>query len=81
MGVPEDRIGMKISRWVKPEIELLFSISLALAKDIGVEYVRIATQIPQELEIYLIPSRPFRGQLKPQISKSVYVKNNKKGLT
>jgi hypothetical protein len=59
LGIPKNGIGVKISSWVKPEIELLLSVALALAEDIGVKDVRIATQIPQELEVYLVPCRSF----------------------
>jgi hypothetical protein len=55
LGIPKNGIGVKICSWVKPEIELLLSVALALAEDIGVKDVRIATQIPQELEVYLVP--------------------------
>ena len=59
LGVPKDRIGVEICSWVKPEIELLLSVALALAEHIGVNDVRITTQIAQELKVYLIPCRPF----------------------
>jgi hypothetical protein len=55
LWIPKDGISVKISSWIKPEIELLLSVALALAEDIGVKDVRIATQIPQELEVYLVP--------------------------
>jgi hypothetical protein len=55
LWIPKDGISVKISSWIKPEIELLLSVTLALAEYIGVKDVRIATQIPQELEVYLVP--------------------------
>jgi len=55
LGIPKDGISVKISSWIKPEIELLLSVALALAEDISVKDVRIATEIPQELEVYLVP--------------------------
>jgi hypothetical protein len=55
LGIPKDGISVKISSWIKPEIKLLLSVALALAEDIGVNDVRIATQISQELEVYLVP--------------------------
>lgn len=55
LGIPKNGIGVKICSWDKPEVELLLSVSFALAEDIGVKNVRVTTQIPQELKVYLIP--------------------------
>lgn len=66
LGIPDDWIGVEISSWVEPEIELLLSVALSLAEHIGVNYVRIAAQIAQKLEIYFIPRRPFWTQLQIQ---------------
>lgn len=56
LRIPQDGIGVEICSWVKPQVKLLLSIAFALAKHVGVENVRIIAQIPQELEINLIPS-------------------------
>lgn len=53
--IPEKGICVKICSWIKPEVKLLLSVTLALSVHIGMNYVRITTQIPQELKIYLIP--------------------------
>ena len=50
---------MEISSGVKPEVELLFSVALALAEHISVKNVWITTEIPQEFKIYLIMGRPL----------------------
>ena len=55
LWVPEDGIGVEISSWIKPEVKLLLPVAFALAKHIGMKNVRITTQVPQELEVYLIP--------------------------
>lgn len=59
LRIPKNWVSVEISRWVKPEVELLLSVSLALAEDISVKDIRITTQIPQELKVNLIPSWPF----------------------
>ena len=46
MGIPEDGIGVEIWCWVKPEVELLLSVSFTFSNYIGVNSVRITTQIP-----------------------------------
>ena len=55
LRIPKDGIGVKICSWVKPEIELLFSVAFSLAEDISVKDVRITAKISQELKVYLIP--------------------------
>ena len=50
---------MEIGSWVEPEVELLLSVSLALAEHISVKNVWITTEIPQEFKIYLIMGRPL----------------------
>ena len=50
---------MELSSWVKPKVELLFSVSLSLAEHISVKNVWITTEIPQEFKIYLIMGRPL----------------------
>ena len=45
---------MEISCGVEPEMELLLSVALSLSEHIGVESVRLAGCISQELEIDFI---------------------------
>lgn len=69
---------MEISGRVKPEIELLLSVSFSLSEDIGVHNIRVPTSISQELKIYLIMSRSLRRQLhvcqkKPSIMLNILI--------
>lgn len=59
-SIPENGIGVEISSGVKPEIELLLSISFSLAVDISMDNVRFTTEVAQELEVYFIPTRSLR---------------------
>jgi len=59
LGVPEDGIGVKICSWVKPEVELLLPIALALAEHVGVKDVWLTAQITQEFKVNLIPCCSF----------------------
>lgn len=68
LWIPEDGISVEISSGVEPEVELLFSVSLALAKHICVKNVGITAQISQKLKIYFVPSRSFRRQLQRNTS-------------
>ena len=54
LGVPYDRIGVKIFCWVKPEVELLFSIAFPLRKHISMKNIRVFAKVPQELKINLV---------------------------
>lgn len=54
--VPNDRISVEISSWVKPKIELLFSVSFALAEHVSVKNVWVTTQVSQKFKVYFIPS-------------------------
>lgn len=56
--VPEDRVGVEIFCRIKPEMELLLFVPLALCKHIGVNCDRIRTQIPKKLEVDLIMILP-----------------------
>ena len=56
LRVPENGVSVEIGGGIEPKIELLLSVSLALAEDISVKDIRITTQIPQELKVNLIPS-------------------------
>ena len=50
---------MEVSSWVEPEVELLLSISLALAEHISVEDIWITTEVPQEFKVDFIMGRPL----------------------
>ena len=43
LRVPKDGVSVEISSWVEPEIELLLSVSFALAEHIGVKNIGITT--------------------------------------
>ena len=50
---------MEISSRVKPKVELLLSVSLALAEHISVKNVWIATEIAQEFKVDFIMGWPL----------------------
>lgn len=54
---------MKIFCWIKPEVELLFSVSLPLGEHISMNNIRVSTEVSQELKINLIMCLPLRRQL------------------
>ena len=54
---------MEIGGWVEPQVELLLSVSLALAEHVGVENVGVSAQISQEFEVYLVVGCSLRRQL------------------
>ena len=58
--IPTDGIGVKICSWVEPEVELLLSVSLALAVHICVKNIRVTTKVSQKFEVYFIMSRALR---------------------
>lgn len=60
---PDDGVSVEVSCGVKPEIELLLSIALALCEDVGVQNVRVAGKVSQELKVDLIMCWPLRRQL------------------
>lgn len=53
--IPKNRIVVELSCGIEPKVKLLLSITFALSVNVSVKYVRISTNIPQELEIYLVP--------------------------
>lgn len=61
--VPNEGVGVKIRGRVEPHVELLLSIAFSLANHVGVDGVRVAAQVAQELEINLVPCRTFGSQL------------------
>lgn len=60
---PKDGVSVEIGSGIKPDTELLLSVALPLRVHICVYRVRIAAQVPQELEIYFVVIRPLRRQL------------------
>lgn len=54
LGLPNDCVGVEVLGGVKPKVELLFSAASALGDDIGMEDVRFAGDISEELKIYFI---------------------------
>ena len=50
---------MEISSGVKPEVELLLSVPLALAEHISVEDIWIPTEVPQEFKVDFIMGWPL----------------------
>ena len=51
---------MEVLCGIKPEVELLLSVSLPLSVHIGVQDVRISAEVPEELEVDLIMGWPLR---------------------
>jgi hypothetical protein len=60
---PDDGVSVEVSCGVKPEIELLLSVSLPLSEHISVQNVRVAAEVPQELEVDLVMCCSLRRQL------------------
>lgn len=58
-GVPNNGVGVEVLGGVKPKMELLLFVTLALSKHIGMKSVRIPTEIAKKLKIYLIMCRPL----------------------
>lgn len=54
LGIPDDGVSVEVLGWIKPEIELLFPASFSLSKNIGVEDVRLASNISEEFEVNFI---------------------------
>lgn len=48
---------MEVLGGIKPEIELLLPVSFALSENICVEYVGLASHIPEEFEVDFVVSR------------------------
>ena len=61
LRIPCDGIGVEVPGGIKPKVELLLPVSLPLGEHIGVENVRLATNVAEELEVDLIVSRPLRA--------------------
>ena len=63
LSIPNNGVGVKVFGGIKPEIELLLSVSFALSKDIRMNNVRVTTKVSQEFKVNLIMCGPFRRQL------------------
>ena len=60
---PDDGVSVEVSCGIKPEIELLLSVSLPLSEHVSVQNVRVAAEVPQELEVDLVMCWSLRRQL------------------
>uniref|UniRef100_J3MH65 Uncharacterized protein n=1 Tax=Oryza brachyantha TaxID=4533 RepID=J3MH65_ORYBR len=63
--VPEDGVGVEVGGGVEPEHELLLALALAVAEDVGVQQVRLAAGVAQELEVHLVVPRAAAADLRP----------------
>lgn len=52
--VPENRIGVEILGRIEPQMKLLLPVALPLSVHICVQCVRISSEIPKELVVYLV---------------------------
>lgn len=57
LRLPNDGVSVEVPGGVKPEIELLLSVSFALSEDIGVKNIRVTAKVSQKFEVYLIVGR------------------------
>jgi hypothetical protein len=66
LGVPIDGVGVVVGGWVEPEAKLHLPAADAVGEDVGVERVRLAGHVAQELEVDLVVDLPrtFRGRLR-----------------
>ncbi|BAS99289.1 Os06g0696450, partial [Oryza sativa Japonica Group] len=58
-----DGVGVEGLGGVEPEAELLLALPLPLREHVGVQRVRLAGHVPQELEVDLIVGRTLRRQV------------------
>ncbi|EEE66283.1 hypothetical protein OsJ_22490 [Oryza sativa Japonica Group] len=63
LWVPDDGVGVEGLGGVEPEAELLLALPLPLREHVGVQRVRLAGHVPQELEVDLIVGRTLRRQV------------------
>jgi hypothetical protein len=61
--VPEDGVGVEVRRGVEPEHELLLPSPPAVAEDVGVQQVRLAARVAQELKVHLVVTSAARADL------------------
>ena len=71
LRIPDDGVSVEVPRGVKPEIELLLSVSLPLSEYVSVQNIRVATKVSQELEVDLVMRWSLRRQLHEKTNKSL----------
>ena len=78
--VPENCVSVEPKRGIKPKVNSLFPVTLAMSIDIGLNRVRLTGPVPQKLEIKLITNRIcVRVQLRTHIkfvNHILYMKTN-----
>lgn len=52
--IPQNRVGMVVLGWVKPEVDPLLPVTLPTGEHIGLQDVGLVGPVPQELKVYLI---------------------------
>jgi hypothetical protein len=55
---PLDGVGVEVRGGVEPEPELLLLAAGAVGEDVGVQRVRLAGHVAQELEVHLVVAVP-----------------------
>jgi hypothetical protein len=61
--VPIDRVVVEICSWVEPKVDPLLSVTNTMGVHIGLKYVRLSSNVSQELKVELIVSGTIGGQL------------------
>ena len=74
LRIPDDGVSVEVPRRVKPEIELLLSVSLPLGEYVSVQNIRVATKVSQELEVDLVMRWSLRRQLHEKTNKLLLVR-------
>lgn len=52
--VPEDGVGVEISRWIEPEIQSLLSVPDAIHVDVRLHQIGLSSRVSKELEIEFV---------------------------
>ena len=71
---PDDGVSVEVSCGIKPEIELLLSVSLPLSEHVSVQNIRVTTKVSQELEVDLVMCWSLRRQLDEKTKNVVLVR-------
>jgi hypothetical protein len=71
--VPEDGVGVEVRRGVEPQHELLLPLAPAVAEDVGVQEVRLAARVAQELEVHLVVTRAAGADLQCNATACIYL--------
>ncbi len=61
--VPENRVVVEIGGRVEPQVDTLLPASYSFSIHVGLEGVRLSTNVSKELEIHLIVSQSWRWEL------------------